>query len=1186
MSRSFAQWCIFGLLCGIGICGINGLNPLFATDAEPKISQWDAAFSDRTQLPAQAKTRVWWWWLNSNVDEAAITRDLEAMAAKGIGGLNLIDAGGAARPHWSEEVPIGPRFASPEWTKLFVHALNEARRLNIEVGLNIQSGWNLGDPEVTPEQACKYITTSETNVVGKDGKTQTIELPQPKINENFYRDIAVFAIPCPPERDRILVQCVSSSFQKGMNATNVLDQNHDTFWVSGGSTEGLGPTAGKPEFLDFTFSDPTEIQTIAITPRTGYGPKTCQLLVETNDANNDTNSASTAEPKKLSYWKNVASFSMKNDQTYTIEQNIIGQKIRLLIESAYDPRFPEKPRNAQICEVQFTGPRFAEPRREIRDLGDKMSVRELPWSSPKSEHLLTDVQEITGEEDCTIDQLINLTSFCKNGNVTWNVPDGKWNIVRIGYTVAPGAKVSTCTPGSGGLCIDYLDPREMRHYWNRVVEPLCKAAGDHVGTTWMYCHTDSWELGGINWTENFTSEFFNRRGYDITPWLPVLAGKIIESRDASNRFLNDFRRTIADCVVNNHYDVMNELAAQHGLQIHPESGGPHGAPLDGLQAIGHSAIPMMEFWAKSKTHRVRVEDRHFCKQGSSAANIYNRRLVQAEGFTTVGPHWEETLWDNLRPTFDYAATEGLNRLVWHTFTCSPESAGLPGQVYFAGTHGECQTTWWSYAQSFFDYLNRSQFLLQQGVASADVLYYSGDWIPNFVRGKKDDPAGVLPGYDWDVTNEEALVLYADVNENGKIVFPSGAEYHLLVLPPQPCISLATLRKIEELVRKGATVVGERPTRTTGLVAKNGQGTIDDTLVTEITERLWGNASSQQSPDHCFGYGRVVQGRTARETLIDMNVKPAFDVVYKNADQPDFTIPKVPENACEDGKIRHIGDPIAWIERTCTDGTRFYLISNQSEERVELTVLLRVPQNIPAELWNPVTGAIHRVTTRTDFSPNDPQISPIPLRLEPFQCVYVVFRSERPANEPPIQASWCEPNDLEPITLGEITGPWTVRFASPRDLKPTFETTFDSLTDWSLSSDDRIRYFSGTATYCLTFDGRTATETLDAAKAEPTTKRNRIGLNLGMLREIGAVRLNGQNIGIVWEYPFRIDITDAVRPDENTLEIDVTNFWPNALIGESKRPPEQRVYRTNVIKFNDDSLLKNSGLLGPVTLEAF
>ncbi|MDO4558876.1 MAG: glycosyl hydrolase, partial [Planctomycetia bacterium] len=209
-------------------CGAAIRDTLRPVTSEMDPDQWPEVFADRTRLPDAAKSRVWWWWLNSNVDEAAITRDLEQMAEKGIGGLNLIDAGGAARPDWSQEVPVGPGFGSPRWRELFLHALNEAKRLNIEVGLNIQSGWNLGDPEVTPEQACKYVTTSETRVEIDADDLLSIGLPQPKVYEDFYRDIAVIAFPV-KNPEGVSVRCTADTSQNGFPATRVLDGSVDTF---------------------------------------------------------------------------------------------------------------------------------------------------------------------------------------------------------------------------------------------------------------------------------------------------------------------------------------------------------------------------------------------------------------------------------------------------------------------------------------------------------------------------------------------------------------------------------------------------------------------------------------------------------------------------------------------------------------------------------------------------------------------------------------------------------------------------------------------------------------------------------------------------------------------------------------------------------------------------------------------
>ena len=164
-----------------------------------------------------------------------------------------------------------------------------------------------------------------------------------------------------------------------------------------------------------------------------------------------------------------------------------------------------------------------------------------------------------------------------------------------------------------------------------------------------YLHTDSWEVEVANWTPALREEFRKRRGYDLLPWLPVIAGRIVNSREESNRFLNDFRRTHGRPGHRQPLPLFRDGAHRHGLLIHPESGGPHAVPIDAQQCLGFNDAPMSEFWAWSWRHRVGDENRFFVKQPASAAHTYGRKLVLAEGFTTIGPHWQETLWDNLKP---------------------------------------------------------------------------------------------------------------------------------------------------------------------------------------------------------------------------------------------------------------------------------------------------------------------------------------------------------------------------------------------------------------------------------------------------------------------------------------------------------------------------------------------------------
>ena len=371
----------------------------------------------------------------------------------------------------------------------------------------------------------------------------------------------------------------------------------------------------------------------------------------------------------------------------------------------------------------------------------------------------------------------------------------------------------------------------------------------------------------MNWTPEFAREFTDRRGYDPLPYLPVIAGKIIENRDVSNRFLADLRKTIADCVAENHYQLFADLSHQHGLLIHPESGGPHAGPFDALKCLGLCDIPMSEFWVPSP-HRPLPENRFFVKQAASAAHIYGKRLVGAEGFTSINVHWNDVPWKSFKPSFDHEACAGLNRLVIHTFTCSPPEMGLPGQEYFAGTHFNPNVTWWEQAGAMIDYFNRCQFMLQQGEFIADVCYYTGDHVPNLSQRKEADPAGALPGYDYDVLNEEQL-LKMEVAE-GRVLLPSGMRYRLLALPDHKILSLPALRKIESLVQAGASVLGPKPNRTASLTTFPE----NEDSFHQIVERLWGEGNTA-SGIHRLGHGRVLWGQTAREVLAADGDAPDF-----------------------------------------------------------------------------------------------------------------------------------------------------------------------------------------------------------------------------------------------------------------------------------------------------------------------
>jgi hypothetical protein len=764
------------------------------------------------------------------------------------------------------------------------------------------------------------------------------------------------------------------------------------------------------------------------------------------------------------------------------------------------------------------GAKAAKPLKNWRQKALQESLQ--PFSAPDSSPLFAEWAAMPGEEDARADGVVDLTGkLGADGLLRWDAPPGQWQVLRFGYTIGDHAYVSTSSEGWGGYAIDVYDAGAFERYWDAIVEPLIADAGPLAGRTLKYLHTDSWEIELANWTPGLRGEFQRRRGYDLAPWLPALAGRIVNSRDQSDRFLADYRKTLGDLAIDHHYRLFRDKAHRHGLLIHPESGGPHAVPIDAQRCLGWDDVPMSEFWAWSWEHRIGDENRFFIKQPASAAHTCGRRLVFAEGFTDIGPNWQESIWSNLKPSFDKALCEGLNVLVWHAFVCSPRETGLPGQQYFAGTHLNPKVTWWAKSQAFFSYIDRCQALLQQGLPFADVLYYYGDHVPNFAQLKKSDPAKILPGYDYDVITEEAL-LTRTVVRNGQIILPDGMSYRLLALPGRNTLSLPVLRKLKELVAAGATVIGPKPAEASGLQ--------DYPKSDQMLKRL---------ADEVYGGSGIITNQTARQVLLAKGLAPDFQWTARGGNGA------TPE--------------IDFIHRTGA-GAEIYFVANRSSNAVTLDCAFRVGGLAP-ELWDAVSGE-HRLAASYV---QETGRTTLPLQLDPCGSMFVVFRQAASKHPPAASGNW-----PRLAVIREISGPWTVRF-DPRWGGPE-SATFGDLESWTRRAEVGVKYYSGTAVYGNTF-------ILTGAAGQ------KMFLDLGGVRELAEVKVNGRSCGIAWTPPFRVDITDAVKEGENSLEIEVVNFWPNRIIGDEFLPPGQRLTRTNIRRLTKTTPLMESGLLGPVRL---
>ena len=806
-----------------------------------------------------------------------------------------------------------------------------------------------------------------------------------------------------------------------------------------------------------------------------------------------------------------------------------------------------------------------------------------------------------GEEN----EIIDLSEYYEDGKLSWDVPAGEWTIIRYGYT-STGKRNNYASEGfKGGLCYDPLHKRGVNAQWDDVVKPLIDIAKQN-GNSLKYVHVDSWEMGTTNWTHDFEDEFKKRRGYNIHPYLPVLAGRIVGSREISNRFLEDFRLTVGDMAAEYNYGELHRLANLEGISMHSESAGPHLPPVDGLKTLGINDIPMGESWARSQTHRTTEGRRVHVKLGASAAHIYGKRFFAAEMPTTVGPVWERSLAD-VKILFDRAFCTGVNRVNWHTYTSSPDEYGLPGIAYFAGTHLNRNVTWWKEAKTFIEYISRTQHMLTQGLHVADVLGYLGSGVPLF--GFLDSDRGdIPPGYAWDMCNSDVILNRASV-KNGRIYLPDGKNYALLALSDHKDISLPVLQKIEKMVKQGMVLVGNPPERGSGLTDYPES----DNELKAIVKKLWGDADGVNTFVTMYGKGRVYAGKTVAQVLAMEKIKP--DLAWEPKENIDL---EYIHHTSADVDVYYVLNKWAWKG---INDLEYRHLPALPDRYVQTNCTFRINGNRKIERWDPVTGEITPVNV---YEQGDGTYT-LPVSLEPEGAAFYIFSKAENANQitkiekegksltegnTPFTTGaskvFVRDDQLEVLEGGEyylaledgkvitikapesnneinIQGSWQVTFQEKPSLGEPFSSTFNELKSWTESERHQIKYFSGTALYENNFQ----LEKFDVLK-------NRAYLNLGKVGDIATVKLNGNEVGIYWKPPYIADITDYLQNGKNKLEISVTNLWVNRLIGDEKLPSEKRKTSTNMVndkgryeklkKPDADKYLRYSGLMGPVKVQ--
>ncbi len=792
-------------------------------------------------------------------------------------------------------------------------------------------------------------------------------------------------------------------------------------------------------------------------------------------------------------------------------------------------------KNLYFSKVEVAGPRV---------LSIELPFPKFPEGCPMKDkdtpvfYKDVSVLAVPFNEEKTIDnvsRIICLTPFFKDGKLVWEVPEGKWTILRF-VCSNNGQQLIVPSPNSNGLFIDFFDPQATIRHLKYFMDRLGVTPENSSEAGLSYFEFDSMELSeGTPWTDLFPAIFMERQGYEIEKYLPVLAGWDITNN--TKRFRYDFNQTVSDQLIYSHYQTGTEFLKKYNAQLVSESGGPgppvwDTCPVDALKALGNVSVPRGEFWIK---HR----NMFLIKEISSASHIYGKKIVDAESFTTWR-RWKDSPFD-LKKAVDRAFCEGLNNITFHTFASTNPEDGLPGRTYHAGYDINPGTTWWEKSKPFMDYLSRCSYLLQQGLFVGDACYYYGDQTPNFFPLFHDVPEkptiqGLGKGYDFDVINSDVIMNRMSVKD-GRLVLPDGMNYAIMLLPDQVHMPLAVLKKISELVKAGATIVGPRPTAVPGL--NNWEK--ENMALNQLSGELWGASDGKTIFENTYGKGRVLWGISADEALKKQNIEPDFS----------FTGPS----------------EIDFIHRTTEIG-EIYFLRNEKEVPINTMCRFRVKGMYP-ELWDASTGTAYRVKDYTEGQRG----TSFNIELPAHGSVFVVFNKNNRS-----ELSVFADNKVDP-TQTEISGPWKVNFPPNWGAPPSF--VFDRLISWTESENQGVNYFSGTAVYHNSFN------------VAAGTSDNKLILDLGEVRDVAEVFINEKSAGTLWKKPFQVDISQLVHVGKNDLKIEIVNMWSNRMTGDMLSDPKDRFCKTNqpymkteVWPGGDEPFkLQTAGLLGPVTIKS-
>lgn len=1029
----------------------------------------------------EAKPWTFWYWMYGAVSKAGIHADLVGMKNVGLGGTYLMPIRGVSErlEYQGEAAQLSPKF----W-EMVDYSFQQADSLGLDMGIHICDGFALaGNPSILPAESMQKVVWTDS-IVNGGKKIAGILLQQPESYLNgklqpassaggYYEDIAAFAIRC-QEKPQLF-------------------QPEKIDYTDAVSTKKGYYLAAKPASITYTFAQPVTVRSMRVVPN-GNNIQSQRLLVQASDDGINFRDIKQLVPPRQG-WQNTMC-----DYTFSLPTT-----------TARYFRFSWTPEGTEPGAEDLDAAKW-KPLLKLENilLSNQPMINQYEGKSGAVWRIETDAaakSETVAMADVLPLKLENgmVMGVMVNGNLMNKLPKGTWRLLRMGHT---STGQTNATAGTGkGLEVDKFSPAAVRKLFNSWYALFLNRPHSDVV---KYLHIDSWECGSQNWGYQFAEEFKARRGYDLIPYLPIMAGVPMESVSRYEQVLKDIRLTINDLVNEKFFKTFTDLAHEQDIEVTHESIAPT-FPADGLQHYRYADHPMGEYWLNSPTH----DKPNDMLDAVSGAHIYNKNIVQAEGFTEVRGVWNETP-AMLKPMLDRNLALGMNKLFFHVTAHNPWMDRKPGMTLDGiGLFFQRDNTWYPEARGMVDYITMCQDYLQQGRPVVDIAVFTGEEIPsrsltpdklvpmlpgvfgaervaseqkrmaNVGIPMEESPVGVthsaniLDLKDW--CNALHGYKYDSMNKDALLKWKTGSQTYRILVVPQQQLSAEVKTKIEELRQEGVLIID----------------------------------APYQAKDFS-------QHGIAPDVVLPENMDYAHRCVSGSQDRKDI-----------------------------------YFLTNQENRERMVAASFRTSSSV----------------SRQEVSLSLPAYGSAFVILSEKEGVQVVNQTGKKLSEM-AGKGFVEnyPHQME------IAGKWQVHFD---DIQK--DTTVSLPFDWSKATDEKMRYYSGHASFTTFFQWKN----MDARQKnlhKMDSAGDDVKICLGNIGDVAQVWVNGKSYGYAWTAPYEVTVSKrALRNGKNELRIVVANTWHNALQGAAEgKAPFEGIWTNAKYRTKSKKLLP-AGLFAPIVI---